>query len=179
MTDSSHNPYLRDAVLTAPPEQLQLLLYDGAIRFATQGRDAIQAGQLEKSYDLLTRAQKIMLELVNGMREEVDPPLVRQMASLYMFIYRKLVEANINKDPGAIDDALGLLAHQRETWVKLLEKLRAEQNSPGAAPVIHTSVATYDAVPEAGEASDLPDPEPIPGAAGPGSSEYRPLSVEG
>ena len=179
MTDSSHNPYLRDAVLTAPPEQLQLLLYDGAIRFATQGRDAIQAGQAEKSYDLLTKAQKIMLELVNGLREEVDPPLVRQMASLYMFIYRKLVEANINKDPGAIDDALGLLAHQRETWVKLLDKLRVEQNGPGDAPDVQADGATYDAAPQAVEPADLPDPQPVTGATVPGSSEYRPLSVEG
>ena len=32
MTATTTNPYLRDAVLTATPEQLQLMLYDGAIR---------------------------------------------------------------------------------------------------------------------------------------------------
>ena len=153
-----------------------MMLYDGAIRFATQGRDAIQAEEVEKSFDLLTRAQKIMLELINGLREEVDPPLVRRMASLYMFIYRKLVEANVNRDVVAVDEALKLLAHQRETWVMLLSKLRAEQGGPDSppdtrTPPTHSSVAALEA------ASDL-----VPGPVGTVSSVppgHSVLSVEG
>lgn len=41
MNSTVQDAYLRDAVLTAPPEQLQLMLYDGAIRFATQAREAV------------------------------------------------------------------------------------------------------------------------------------------
>ncbi len=176
MAGTSDNPYLRDAVLTAPPEQLQMMLYDGAIRFATQGRDAIQAEEVEKSFDLLTRAQKIMLELINGLREEVDPPLVRRMASLYMFIYRKLVEANVNRDVAAVDEALKLLAHQRETWVLLLSKLRTDEGGRDKPSITRTPPAD-SAVGAMAVASD-----PVCGP--PGADSFRPpgqsvLSVEG
>lgn len=153
-----------------------MMLYDGAIRFATQGRDAIQADEVEKSFDLLTRAQKIMLELINGLREEVDPPLVRRMSSLYMFIYRKLVEGNVNRDVVAIDEALKLLAHQRETWVMLLSKLRAEQGGPDGPPDTRLP-ATPSSVAALEAASDL-----VPGSAGTDSSVapgHAVLSVEG
>ena len=173
MTDTSNNPYLRDAVLTAPPEQLQMMLYDGAIRFATQGRDAIEAEDHQKAYDALTRAQKIMLELINGMREEVDPPLVRQVSSIYMFIYRKLVEANVNKDVAVVDDALKLLRYQRETWSLLLDKLRAEQ----AASVAEASSLRPATLPQ-GPSPAAPGTRParMPPTAEAG---YRPISVEG
>ncbi|UCG31940.1 MAG: flagellar export chaperone FliS [Phycisphaerales bacterium] len=169
MTDAFNNPYLRDAVLTAPPEQLQMMLYDGAIRFAAQGRDAIEAEDHQKAYDALTRAQKIVLELINGLREEVDPPLVKQVSSIYMFIYRKLVEANVNKDAAVLDDALKLLRYQRDTWSLLLEKLRAEQAQSSSPPPAATVQSPLPA------ASGARPPRTPPTA----ETGYRPISVEG
>ena len=119
--------YLRDAVMTATPEQLQLMLYDGAIRFTAQGRDAILAKEFEAVYDRFSRAQKIVLEMQSGLRPEVNPALCSQMSALYNFIYRKLVDASINRDVVAADDALNILRHQRETWVMLLDKLKSER----------------------------------------------------
>ncbi|MHC4066537.1 MAG: hypothetical protein ACYSUI_18840, partial [Planctomycetota bacterium] len=42
---------------------------------------------------------------------------------IYGFIYRKLVEASVKKDPTAVDDALRVLDIERETWVLLIEKV--------------------------------------------------------
>ncbi len=144
MTTDGSAAYLRDAVMTATPEQLQLMLYDGAIRFATQGRDAILAKDHERIYDRFSRAQRIVLEMQSSLRPEVNPSLCAQMASLYNFIYRKLVDANIHRDLAACDDALKILQYQRETWVMLIEKLKAERaglTSPSAptAPPARTS----------------------------------------
>ena len=55
--------YLRTKVFTATPEQLQLMLYDGAIRFAEQARAALEKKNFEQSFTLLTAAQKIMAEM--------------------------------------------------------------------------------------------------------------------
>ena len=130
MTTAGDNPYLRDAVLTATPEQLQLMLFDGAIRFASQARDAIGRGAVEQSYDLLTRAQNIVREMENGLRHEVSPELCAQMASLYRFVFSKLVDANVHKDLQALEDALQVLRHQRETWAILLDKIQNIQAHP-------------------------------------------------
>ncbi|UCG17857.1 MAG: flagellar protein FliS, partial [Phycisphaerales bacterium] len=49
MARPTPNSYLRNAVMTATPEQLHLMLYDGAIRFTLQARDAIEARDYEGS----------------------------------------------------------------------------------------------------------------------------------
>ena len=124
MTTEATNPYLRDAVMTATPEQLQLMLYDGCLRFATQARDALTAKDYETSYDRLTRAQKIIMEMRNGLNYEVNRELCERVASIYGFLYRKLLEANVHRDVQAIDDALRVLRIERETWQLLVEKVK-------------------------------------------------------
>jgi len=123
MADPRTNPYLRDAVMTATPEQLQLMLYDGCIRDATQARDAIEKKDYETSFERLTRAQHIILEMQNGLNHDVNSELCERVASIYGFLYNKLLEANIHRDVQAIDDALRVLRIERETWKMLVDKI--------------------------------------------------------
>jgi len=132
--------YLRNAILTATPEQLHLMLYDGAIRFALKGQEAIRAKDREAAFNALERAQRIVLELAAGLRREINPELVDRMGALYSFIYRRLVDANVNQDEQALEEALRILRYQRETWVLVMEKLKKELPGgtpprPAAAPV--------------------------------------------
>jgi flagellar secretion chaperone FliS len=115
--------YLRTKVMTATPEQLQLMLYDGAIRFAEQGKAALQQKNYEASYNALSRAQKIITELQCGLRRDLAPELCGKLASLYNFVFKKLVEANIAHNVEALDEALNILRYQRETWALLLDQL--------------------------------------------------------
>jgi len=156
--------YLRNAVLTATPEQLQLMLYDGAIRFASQGREAILSKNPEVCYERFSRAQKIILQLEAGLNHDVNPELCRQMAALYNFIYRRLIDASIHKDVQAADDALRILHDQRETWVLLMEKLKAER----AAAAGGTLVPKAEPSSEASSSTTAPvsrrPSEPVEGA---------------
>ncbi len=124
MSELAPQSYLRQAILSATPEQLHLMLIDGAIRFALQGRDALLAQNWELVYEKFSRAQKIILEMQSGLRPEVNRELCERMAALYDFLYRKLIEANINRDLQAVDDAVKILRMQRETWLLLMEKVR-------------------------------------------------------
>lgn len=125
--------YLRGRVMTASPEQLQLMLLDGAVRFVEAAIDAIDARRIEDSYNNLDRAQRVVLALMNGLRREVNPALVDQMVGLYDFVHRRLVVANLTRDRKAAEEALSILRHQRETWVLLLEKLSSPANGTGDA----------------------------------------------
>ncbi len=131
MSDTADNPYLRDAVLTATPEQLQLMLYDGAIRYAQQGRDAIVKKDYETSHDRLTRAQKIIVEMENGLNFDVNAELCDRVASIYSFLYRKLVDANVRRDVEEIDDALKVLRIERDTWQILVDKVNKIREDSG------------------------------------------------
>jgi flagellar protein FliS len=133
-SSNASKEYLKSAVMTASPEQLQLMLLDGAIRFTLRGREALEKNDIEGAFNGFERAQRIVLELNNGMRREVNPELVDQMAALYDFVYRRLIDANIQREVQGADDALRILRHQRETWVMLLEKLSSEAQSPADVP---------------------------------------------
>ena len=109
--------------MTATPEQLHLMLYDGAIRYAMQAKDALEAKDYETSHEKLTRAQNIIVEMQSGLRYDVNPDLCGRVASIYNFLYRKLLDANVQRDQTAIDDAVKVLRVERETWQILVEKV--------------------------------------------------------
>ena len=136
MTTTDANPYLRDAVLTATPEQLQLMLYDGAIRFTTQARDALTNKDYEASYDRLSRAQRIVLEMRAGLNFDINSELCERVAAIYNFLYRKLVDASLQRQVEPLDDALRILRAERETWQILVDKVAAVRqidDSPAGA----------------------------------------------
>ncbi len=151
-TANPSQEYLKNAVLTASAEQLQLMLYDGAIRFTSQGSQAMQAGDREGVLNALERAQAIVIELGNGLRPEINEDLANRMRSVYDFIYRRLVDANINQDAEALGDALRILRYQRETWTLLMNKTQAELQA--------TTPAATATPPEQSDQGE-PDREPV------------------
>lgn len=135
LSANASREYLKGAVMTASPEQLQLMLLDGAIRFTLRGKEALERNDIEGAFNGFERAQRIVLELNNGLRREVNPQLVDQIASLYDYIYRRLIDANIHRELQAADDALRILRHQRETWELLIEKIASDAAAAGGNPV--------------------------------------------
>ena len=69
----------------------------------------------------------------NGIRRDVEPELCNRMTQIYTFIYRRLVDASINRDVAAADEGLRLLEYQRDTWAMLIEKI-AEDRASDADP---------------------------------------------
>ena len=114
--------YLRTKILTASPEELRLMLYEGAIKFCQQAKQAMTDRDIEASHNALMRAQKIVLELSTSLNHEVAPEICDRLSALYTFIYRRLVDANVNKDVKAIEESLKLLDYEKETWQLLMEQ---------------------------------------------------------
>jgi flagellar protein FliS len=135
MSSQVANNYLRTKVLTATPEQLQLMLYDGAIRFADQAKSALQKSDFEASYNAISRAQKIITELSCSLKHDLAPDLCGKLSALYNFAYRKLMEANIEHRIESIDEALGILRYQRETWAMLLDQLGKKKAAAAATSI--------------------------------------------
>jgi len=130
MSADKVNPYLKTQILTASREQLQLMLFDGIIRFAEQAKRAIADRDYEVTHHFIGRSQKILLELISALRPEVHPDLCKNLSGLYGYVYRQLLRANVKKDPDAVDEALRVVRVLRDAWAELLDKLRSEQ--PGA-----------------------------------------------
>lgn len=135
MNPNGANEYLKAKVLTATPEQLQLMLFDGAVKFAEKAKLALGEKNYEQSYHNLSKAEKILLELNCSLRPKVSPDLCKNLAGIYTFCYRKLVEANTTRSVEAIDEALSVLKYQRETWVMLMQQLSKAKAGAAAASI--------------------------------------------
>ena len=125
------NPYLRNQVLSASPEQLRLMLYDGALRFMRSGRKGLAEKNYDVSYTNLSKAQKIALELSSSLKHDQMPELCEKLSALYTYIYRLLIDANMQRQPETVDEAIKLLEFERETWVLMMEQNAA--TASGAA----------------------------------------------
>jgi flagellar protein FliS len=150
MINQGPNPYLKTRIMTASPEQLRLMLYEGAIKFCRQAREALPKRDFETSYNALTRAQKIVLELSTSLNHQVAPDLCSKLNALYTFIYRRLVDANLHRDVAPIDEAINLLEYEKETWQMLMKQV-ADQGAPASAanaatPAVGVSGAQQTAI---------------------------------
>ncbi|MFK7789264.1 MAG: flagellar export chaperone FliS [Phycisphaeraceae bacterium] len=127
------NPYLRNQVLSAKPEELRLMLFDGAIRFLNNGRKGLENKNFDVSYTNISKAQKIVLELSSSLNRNVMPEVTEKLSALYTFIYRLLVDASTTREAKHLDEAIRLLKYERETWAMLIEKATQQPASSGAA----------------------------------------------
>ena len=123
--------YLKTKVMTAGSAELRLMLFDGAIRFAEQGREGLAQRDFEAAWTGISRTQEILLELITSLDVEQAPDLCSKLAGLYTFMHRRMVDASNDKDPAIVEEVLELLRYERETWAMLLTKLADENRSAG------------------------------------------------
>jgi|TARA_R110000782_G_scaffold13976_5_gene40925 flagellar protein FliS len=125
--------YLRSKVMTASPEELRLMLLDGALRFAHQARNGLETKNFEQSYSGFSQCRAILMELMTSLNESAAPELTAKVRSLYTFFYLELIQASHEKDTAKLDRVIELLEFERETWALLMDKLAEERGqAPGA-----------------------------------------------
>lgn len=122
MTYQALNKYKQNTVSSATPEELTLMLYDGAIKFMNIGKYSIEDKDIERTHSSLMRAQDIINELNYSLNMDYD--ISKEMRDLYDFVLSKLVDANIKKDIAAIDDALEIVRGMRDTWKEVMQQIK-------------------------------------------------------
>ena len=135
MIPSNPQRYLETQVMTASRERLLLMLYDGALRFSEQARQAIASKDLERSHQSLIQAQRIVIELWGALSPQADAELAKNLGNLYGFVYLRLVHANVQKDPVALEEAVRILTTLRQAWAEAAEKIRLGQEPSSSLQV--------------------------------------------
>lgn len=127
MANNAASAYNDSKVLTATPAELTLMLYEGAIKFCNIAIMAIEKNDMQKANLNIIKAENIILELRSTL--DMKYPVSMQLDSIYDFINRNLIEANIKKDKSRIEEVLGLIRELRDTWKEAMKLA----NSPKVA----------------------------------------------
>ncbi|WP_177505824.1 flagellar export chaperone FliS [Anaerosinus sp.] len=117
--------YRRQQILTATPEQLTLMLYNGALKFINEGTKAMKEKNYEESNKKFIRVQNILSELQATLKMEYE--ISENLNALYDYSKRCLVDGNINDDLEKIEEVKEIITEIRNAWheaMKIAKKAR-------------------------------------------------------
>ena len=125
------NTYLTQQVMTATPEQLLIMLYDGAIQAIKTGKLALQKEPMDvaAAHQNLKKAQNIIMEFMNTLDFDQAPDVAPRLYALYEYLYMRLVEANIKKNIEVIDEVLWHMQQLRNTWHEAIKIAARERQA--------------------------------------------------
>ena len=111
----ARNAYVDNAVATASPARLLVMLVDRLVLDVQRGLDAQRAGNVPEAHNQLVHAQEILVHLRGTLDVEAwtgGPGL----ASLYDWLHAQLVQANLKKDPALTEGCLSMVTDLADTW---------------------------------------------------------------
>jgi flagellar protein FliS len=119
-------------VMSASPQTLILMLYDGALKAIATARGEMQRHDTAAKGAAVSKAIGI---IDDGLRASLDVEgggeLARNLSSLYEYMTHQLLRANVRDDAALLDEVATLLRDLRGAWEAMM-KLDADSVVPAA-----------------------------------------------
>ena len=109
--------YRRQDIMTASAVDLIVMLYDALKKNLILGRRGIEKKDVQGAHKHLMKAQDIVTELVNSL--DMNYEISEELLTMYEFIMRNLIEANITKDPEPLEPVIEMVDGIREAWKEI------------------------------------------------------------
>lgn len=125
MTNPAAEAYKRQQIMTATPEALTLMLYNGCLRFLSEGMKALEEKKYEEANTALQKAQKIINEFRMTLKMEYE--ISQQLLPLYNYCYDRIFIGNLKSDLAPIREAQTIMTELRDAWAQAMKKARMER----------------------------------------------------
>ncbi|WDT94555.1 flagellar export chaperone FliS [Thermoleophilum album] len=131
---ASARSYREQEVLTAPPERLVVLLFEGAVRFLERARLALESRDTAAFHHNLNRADAILDELLATL-DLSQGEIASRLQGIYVFCKRQLADARLARDSGAVARVARWLRELGEAFDAASRTVRSETgaHAPGGA----------------------------------------------
>lgn len=110
--------YSSSKLMTASPGELTLMLYEGAIKFCNIAIVAIEHDDIQKAHTNIVKVENIIEEFRATLDHKYS--VAEEFEKVYVYIYDRLVEANMKKDKEILEEVLKHLRTMRDTWKEVL-----------------------------------------------------------
>ena len=111
--------YQRVDAQSRSPLELVVMLYDGAIRFLGDARDAHARNDHQARATGVSKALAIVGELQSTLNLEDGSTLALELDRLYDYMFGRLLEVNTKRDLSGLAEVQRLLVTVREGWVQV------------------------------------------------------------
>jgi flagellar secretion chaperone FliS len=121
------------SVMGASPHRLIVLLYQGARQAIAQARMHLQGGNVAERGMAISKAIRIVESgLQQSLNMEVGGEIAQRLNSLYSYMTRRLLEANIKQSETMLVEVDGLLATLEEAWIGIAPEIARMAAQPAA-----------------------------------------------
>lgn len=134
--------YRQTDVITADPKRLVLLCYEGAISSLKKAKEFFLSKEYEAKGKEIQRALDAICLLAQGLDLKNGGEVAANLASLYIYMSQCLIDADIEKDTGAIDEVVRMLEELESAWKEIGAKPRIIRkiNSDGTIVESHATI---------------------------------------
>lgn len=111
--------YQRNAILTASPEKIVKLLYEGAIRNLEKSKLGLADQKTARSPEVgqsLSRAMGIIGELRASLDHAAGGEIAKDLDRLYEFSLDQLSQANLMRNNNGVNNTLQVMRTLQEGW---------------------------------------------------------------
>lgn len=112
-----YDKYNNNRILSASPNALILMLYDGAIKFGNIAKKAIEDKDIETAHKNIIKIENIFKELLNCLDDKY--PVSKDFRIVYENIINLLIKANVSKNPADIENVMIEIREIRDIWKKI------------------------------------------------------------
>lgn len=116
MSFQPQDAYLESKILSADPVELIRLLYQAAIEAVGHARRHLAEGDVAARSRQISKAHAILTELALSLDHEAGGSISRNLAELYDYMQRRLLDAHVRQADEPLAEVAGLLTTLLEGW---------------------------------------------------------------
>lgn len=139
MYNNSIKSYRKTNVISSDPMSLVIMCYEGAIDCLKLAKQKIIQGDYEGKGKAIIKTREIIDELLYSLNFEKGGTISKNLESLYSYMLNRIMDGELKKDTGAIDEVIELLNELLSAWKQVASKPdvkiqpQAEKSYQGAA----------------------------------------------
>ncbi|WP_341202107.1 flagellar export chaperone FliS [Planomicrobium okeanokoites] len=122
--NNPYQTYQQNSVITASPQELTLMLYNGCLKFIKLAKRAMEEGKIEEKNTNLLKAQAIIQEFQITLDRDIE--ISEGLAQLYEYINFRLIEANMKNDLAILEEAEAQVKELRDTWKEAMALVKGK-----------------------------------------------------
>lgn len=133
--------YKKTGVETARKIDLVIMCYEKTIQFLNQAKVHFEENEFEKKAMKMQKAMDIISELLCSLDLEKGGQIASNLAGIYGYLIRRLLQGDSIKDLTAFDEAINIMSELREAWEGIASEKENRINIPTDTSSIMTNTA--------------------------------------
>jgi flagellar protein FliS len=103
-------------VYHASAHRLTQMLFEGCLRFMYEAKFHIEEKQISEKAEKISKALNIVMSLRGSLQHSGQTPIADDLAPIYEFVERHLVQANLHNSLEELDECISIMSTLKSGW---------------------------------------------------------------